>query len=113
MTIYELVYLNKIKFKTYTLSLHYLVSAVIIVSCDISWADPDRGGGVRTPWKITCCHMFHKKYSYQSSLILTELFQLNTEYLNKNSKGNLITLKHYVYSVSNFRPLGLYQETNN
>ena len=35
------------------------------------------------------------------------------EYLNKNSKGNLITLKHYVYSVSNFRPLGLYQETNN
>ena len=36
-----------------------------------------------------------------------------TEYLNKNSKGNLITLKHYVYSVSNFRPLGLYQETNN
>ena len=22
-------------------------------------------------------------------------------------------LKHYVYSVSNFRPLGLYQETNN
>ena len=31
-------------------------------------------------------------------------------YLNKNSKGNLITLKHYVYSVSNFRPLGLCQE---
>ena len=37
----------------------------------------------------------------------------STEYLNKNSKGNLITLKHYVYSVSNFRLLGLYQETNN
>ena len=37
----------------------------------------------------------------------------STEYLNKNSKGNLITLKHYVYSVSNFRPLCLYQETNN
>ena len=37
----------------------------------------------------------------------------NTEYLNKKSKGNLITLKHYAYSVSNFRPLGLSQETNN
>ena len=23
----------------------------------------------------------------------------NTDYLNKNSKGNLIILKHYVYSV--------------
>ena len=36
-----------------------------------------------------------------------------TDYLNKNSKGNLYILKHYVYSVSNFRPLGLCQETNN
>ena len=37
----------------------------------------------------------------------------NTDYLTNNAKGNLITLKHYVYSVSKFRPLGLCQETNN
>ena len=35
-----------------------------------------------------------------------------TDYLNKNSKGNLFILKHYLYSVSNVRPLGLCQETN-
>ena len=34
---------------------------------------------------------------------LKELFEtVSFEYLNKNSKGNLITLKHYVYSVSNY-----------
>ena len=43
-------------------------------------------------------------------LVILKLF---TDYLNKNSKGNLITLKHYAYSVSNFRPLDLCQETNN
>ena len=36
-----------------------------------------------------------------------------TDYLNKKSKGNLIILKHFVYSVSNFWPLGHCQETNN
>ena len=35
------------------------------------------------------------------------------DYLNKNSKGNLFILKHYLYSVFNFQSLGLCQETNN
>ena len=33
-------------------------------------------------------------------------------YIARHGKPNKVTLKHYVYSVSNFRPLGLYQETN-
>ena len=37
--------------------------------------------------------------------------KLKTDYLNKNSKGNLFILKHYLYSVSNFWPLG--QEAEN
>ena len=104
MTIYQLVYLNKIKFKTYTLSLHYLVSAVIIVSCDISWADPDRGGVSEPPWKITCCHMFPKKYSYQSPLILTELVQLNllnVSHLTACYLYQVIMTLHFLSDVAN------------
>ena len=32
--------------------------------------------------------------------------------LNKNSKGKLFVLKNYLYSVSNFWPIDLCQETN-
>ena len=42
-----------------------------------------------------------------------KIISKDTDYLNKNSKGNLFILKHYVHSVSNFRPLGLCQKTNN
>ena len=47
-------------------------------------------------------------FYFHENKILAKISELkvNTDYLNKNSKGNLITLKQYVYSVSIFRPLG-------
>ena len=58
---------------------------------------------------IVCCDLFPPYQSKETN----KWPKMNSDYLNKNSEGNLFILKHYVYSVSNFRPLGLCQETNN
>ena len=54
---------------------------------------------------MICKKKLYKKWK------MRKLFYL-TDYLNKNSNGNLFILIHYLHSVSNFRPLGLSQETN-